>query len=144
MARTERARSGQRALRVGEELRHALSEIFVRKNFSDPELSNSSITVTEVRVSPDLRRAKVYIMVLGEVNSGPILEALIRRSPHLRGQLAQRVKLRFSPELEFLSDESFYHAEKISDLLRRPQVARDLVEVSDINDKKIQDPSGDT
>lgn len=139
MPRTERPRTGQRTLRVGEELRHALSEIFVRSKFNDPELTNSSITVTEVRVSPDLKNAKVYFMLLGQANSGPILEALIRCSPFLRGQLAKRMNLKFTPKLEFRPDESLYHAEKINDLLRLPQVARDLAEVDDIKTRGSSD-----
>ena len=117
---------GQRQLRVGEELRHGLAKILPEAETRDPILENASITVTEVRVSSDLRSATAFVMPLAGANAAEILAALKRCSGFLRGLLAREVPLRYTPDLTFALDASFDQAERIHQLLRRPDVARDL------------------
>ncbi len=121
-------RSGpsQRQLRVGEELRHALSDVFARGELRDPELQGRTLTVTEVRASPDLRNATAYIVPLGAEADEQLLRALARSAPFLRSRLAEMVNLRFSPKLFFAVDRSFEAAQRIEKVLRAPEVARDL------------------
>jgi ribosome-binding factor A len=115
-----------RQQRVGEEIRHALSDLLRRDTLRDPAFVGISITVTEVSVSPDLKNAIVFVMPLGGVDLGPVLQALGRSAPFLRGQLAKQVRLRHIPILRFRADESFDTASKIDALFRQPAVARDL------------------
>lgn len=123
-ARNGRAPS-QRQLRVGEEIRHALAAIVQRAEFRDPDLAGRAITVTEVRVSPDLRNATVFVLPLdGEAD--PVVRALGRASAFLRGQLARAVRLKYMPALHFVHDESFDEAQRIEALMHSPPVARDL------------------
>ena len=138
MPRNAHRPSGQRPLRVGEELRHALARIFERGELRDPDLAETTLTVTEVRVSPDLKAATVYVMPLGGAKSAEILAALRRSAPYLRRTLARAVMLRHAPDLDFALDNSFEHASHIRALLDRPEVARDLAP-----DDKDKD-SGDT
>jgi ribosome-binding factor A len=121
----------QRQLRVGEELRHALSLILQRGELRDPALAAVTITVTEVRMSPDLKNATAFVMPLGGRNAVEVLEALTRSAGYLRGQLARAVPLRFSPLLGFALDTSFDHASRINELLHRPEVERDLGRAAD-------------
>jgi ribosome-binding factor A len=121
----ERAR-GQRRLRVGEELRHALSKILREGECRDPALRNASITVTEVRVSPDLRNATAFVMPLAGTKETEILAGLKRSAAFLKGLLAREVSLRNTPNLAFALDGSFDQADRISALLAQPEVARDL------------------
>ena len=126
-----RRRSGgspptQRQLRVGEELRHVLAGVLARGELRDPALQDLSITVTQVRISPDLRNATAYVMPLGGDRAADSLAALRRAAPFLRGQVARSVDLRLVPQLDFAIDTSFDHAQRIDGLLRRPEVARDL------------------
>lgn len=115
----------QRQLRVGEEIRHALAQLVTKADFRDPELAGQSITITEVRVSPDLRNATVFVAPLsGE--AAPVVAALQRAASYIRGQLAGAVELRHTPSLTFEYDTSFDRAERIGTLLRRPDVERDL------------------
>jgi ribosome-binding factor A len=116
----------QRQLRVGEELRHVVAAIIARGNIRDPELENQSITVTEVRVSPDLRNATVIVVPLGGADMDRVVAALQRAAPYLRREVAREVTLRNTPALTFAPDLSFDEAARIDDLLRRPAVARDL------------------
>jgi len=118
----------QRQLRVGEALRHALSNVLERGNLRDPALRNISITVTEVRASPDLKNATAFVMPLGGKAADAIVEALGRAAPFLRNAIAQQVELRHVPRLQFKVDWSFGQADHIDALLRQPQVARDLDE----------------
>ena len=118
----------QRQLRVGEALRHALSDVLERGNLRDPALRNISITVTEVRASPDLKNATAFVMPLGGKAADAIVEALGRAAPFLRNAIAQQVELRHVPRLQFEVDRSFGQADHIDALLRQPQVARDLDE----------------
>src|SRR5579872_3774641 len=116
----------QRQLRVGEMLRHALSEILRRNEIRDPELDGVSITITQVKPSPDMRYATVYCEPLGGGNAGPIIAALNRHKGFLRGQMGHMITIKFTPDLRFLEDQSFAEAEKIENLLKSPQVQRDL------------------
>ncbi len=116
----------QRQLRVGEELRHAMAQIIERAHFRDPALKDVPITVTEVRVSPDLKNATAYVTPLGGGDTEDVVAALRRAVPYFRGQIARAVKLRAVPGLAFEADTSFEYATKISGLLHRPEVARDL------------------
>jgi len=144
-----RKEPSQRPLRVGEALRHALSEILMRGDVRDPELREASITVTEVRVSPDLRNATVYVMPLGGTNAADMLQALRRAAPYLRRRVAQAVRLRFAPRLTFEVDTSFEHAAHIETLLHSEAVARDLAardehdDEADGDDDRNDDQDGD-
>jgi ribosome-binding factor A len=116
----------QRALRVGELIRHAMSDMLTRGDVHDPVLEGHLITVPEVRMSPDLRMATVYVMPLGGRDIKQVIEALERNKRFLRGEIAHRVNLKFAPELRFRVDERFDEAERIEKLLRTPEVQRDL------------------
>ncbi|HXR95236.1 MAG TPA: 30S ribosome-binding factor RbfA [Rhizomicrobium sp.] len=116
----------QRQLRVGEMLRHALSDILRRNEIRDPELDGVSITITQVKPSPDMRYATVYCAPLGGKNAGPVIAALNRHKGFLRGQMGHMITTKFTPDLRFLEDQSFAEAEKIENLLKSPEVQRDL------------------
>ncbi len=118
--------TSQRPLRVGEELRHALARIFERGELRDPALADATVTVTEVRVTPDLKNATAYVVPLGGANAAEIMAALGRSAPFLRRALAHEVKLRHAPALAFTLDTSFDYASRIDALLRTPTVERDL------------------
>lgn len=124
----KKSSSGQRNLRVGEEIRHALSDIFLRGEAHAPDLLGVSITVSEVRVSPDLKNATAYVMPLAGENKKTTLAALQSSSPELRHLLSKRVKLRYVPKIFFALDESFEEARRISELLKKPEVAKDIGE----------------
>ena len=116
----------QRALRVGELIRHALSDMLTRGDVHDPVLEGHLITVPEVRMSPDLRMATIYVMPLGGRDIKDVIEALDRNKRYLRGEIAHHVNLKFAPDLRFRADERFDEAERIDKLLRTPAVQRDL------------------
>lgn len=116
----------QRQLRVGELIRHAIADVLARGEAPDPMLTTNPITVPEVRMSPDLRLATVYVMPLGGRNKEAVLEALERNNKILRSAVVRRVNLKFAPEVRFRLDERFDEAERIERLLRSPEVARDL------------------
>ena len=116
----------QRQLRAGELIRHALAEILTRGEVHDPVIENHVITVPEVRVTPDLRLATVYVMPLGGRDESEVLSALERNKRFLRGELAHRINMKFAPEIRFRIDERFDEAERIDKLLRMPDVRRDL------------------
>lgn len=143
MAKQRSKTPGQRQLRIGEELRHALAWIFERETFRDPDLAGVHLTVTEVRPSPDLRHARVYIVPLGGGDSGAILAGLQRVKPYLRREMAQRVKLRFIPDLVFAADTTFDEAEHISRLLHKPEVARDLATPDDEQSEESSEGSAE-
>jgi ribosome-binding factor A len=124
--RESQAGPSQRALRVGELIRHAMSDMLTRGDVHDPVLEGHLITVPEVRMSPDLRMATVYVMPLGGRDIKQVIEALERNKRFLRGEIAHRVNLKFAPELRFRVDERFDEAERIEKLLRTPEVQRDL------------------
>lgn len=111
--------SSQRQLRVGEEIRHLLSGYVMRGGFRDPDLQGVNVTVTEVRVSPDLKNATAYVMPLGGADGPRIVAGLNRAAPYLRSQLAKDITLRHTPALRFELDTSFDEAAKIDALLRQ-------------------------
>jgi len=116
----------QRQLRVAEELRHALAKIFQEGECRDPALRDTSIAVTEVRMSPDLRNATAFVVPLGGENAPEIIAGLKRSSAFLRRLVAREVPLRYAPGLVFALDGAFAQADRIAALLARPEVARDL------------------
>ena len=124
--RESQAGPSQRALRVGELIRHAMSDMLTRGDVHDPVLEGHLVTVPEVRMSPDLRMATIYVMPLGGRDIQDVIEALDRNKRYLRGEIAHRVNLKFAPELRFRADERFDEAERIEKLLRTPAVQRDL------------------
>jgi ribosome-binding factor A len=119
----------QRQLRVAEEIRHILAGILLRTEFHDPELNRERLTVSEVRMSPDLKHAAVFVSLLGGRDVTALLPALQRVSPFLRSQIAPRIALRVTPDLKFLPDQALEEATKINRLLHAPEVARDLESV---------------
>jgi ribosome-binding factor A len=125
------AGGSQRQLRVGEIVRHAIAEIFSQGGVHDPVLEGHLITVPEVRMSPDLKLATIYVMPLGGRDTEVVLAALERNRKFLRGELARRVNLKFAPDIRFRVDERFDEAERIEKLLRTPAVQRDLERDSD-------------
>jgi len=116
----------QRQLRAGELIRHALAEILTRGEVHDPVIENHVITVPEVRLTPDLRLATIYVMPLGGRDENEVLAALERNKRFLRGELAHRVNMKFAPEIRFRLDERFNEAERIEKLLRTPEVQKDV------------------
>ena len=118
----------QRQLRVGEELRHILAQVLERGELHDPAVQDTPITVTEVRASPDLKNATAFVVPLGgdAAVTDRVLEGLNRAAPYLRRVLAEKVRLRHTPRINFLADISFDEAGHIEGLLRQPAVARDL------------------
>lgn len=119
-----------RQLRVGEEVRHVLTQVFTRDGLRDPDLAGASVMVTEVRMSPDLRHATAFVIKLGGEDTPEAQKALVRAcrraAPYLRGQMAKELRLQFVPELAFQPDTSFGEAARIGALLNRPEVQRDL------------------
>jgi len=118
----------QRQLRVAEEIRHVLAGVFARQELRDPELADAVITVTEVRIGPDLKLATAFVARLGRSDVDALLPALKRAAPFLRGQVAHALRLRFAPDLSFQPDTALEYATKIERLLHQPEVARDLGE----------------
>ena len=116
----------QRALRAGEVIRHAIADILSRGEVHDPVIQGHVITVPEVRMSPDLKLATIYVMPLGGRDEQAVVDALERNKRFLRGEIAHRVNLKFAPDIRFRIDERFGEAERIEKLLHTPQVQRDL------------------
>ena len=108
----------QRQLRVGELIRHAVSQVFERDEVHDPDIAGKSITVTEVRMSPDLKLATAYVMPLGGEDDVVVVEALDRVAPFLRRRIGEIVALKFLPKLKFVADKTFNQASRIDSLLR--------------------------
>ena len=111
---------------MGEEIRHLLSALFARADFRDPALVGEHVTVAEVRVSPDLKNATAFVSRLGQPDLAPLLPALKRAAPFLRGELARQMRLRVVPQLSFQPDAALEYATKVDALLKAPEVARDL------------------
>ena len=120
------SRGAQRQLRVGEIIRHAVADILSTGGVHDPVLESNLITVPEVRMSPDLKLATVYVMPLGGRDTDKVLKALAANKPFIRTAVARKVDLKFAPDLRFRIDERFDEAERIDKLLRTPAVLRDL------------------
>jgi len=116
----------QRQLRVGELVRHAISDLLMRGEVHDPVIEGHLITVPEVRMSPDLRLATIYIMPLAGRDADEVVAAFERNKKFLRGEISHRVNLKFAPDIRFRADERFGEAERIDKLLCSPQVKRDL------------------
>lgn len=116
----------QRQLRAGELVRHALAEILREEQPSDPALAGVSVTVTEVRLSPDLRHAICFIEPLGGVNAAEVVAGMNRVSKFLRGRLGHAVTLKFTPDLKFIHDDSFNEAARMNRLFDNPKVRQDL------------------
>jgi ribosome-binding factor A len=116
----------QRQLRVGEMLRHAISEILIRGEIRDPDLDSTPVTVTQVIPSPDMRHATVFCEPLGGKNADLIVAALNTHKGFIRGQLGKVIALKFTPELRFVEDKSFAEAQRIEDILKSSRVQRDL------------------
>ncbi len=118
----------QRQLRVAEELRHLLADVFTRVEFHDKQLHGARLTISEVRISPDLKHATIFLTRLGNQDVTPLLPALARAAPFLRAQIAPKLGLRITPDLKFLVDAALDEAVRMNRLLRSPEVARDLGE----------------
>ena len=117
-----------RLLKVGERVRHILSELLTRQEAHDDVLSGTTVSVTEVRMSPDLRQAKAYVKPLLGEDEGKVLKALQVNTAFFQREVAKRLGLKFAPRLQFRTDESFDEASRIEQLLDDPRVARDLDE----------------
>ncbi len=128
MARHNETPEGRsvRLLRVGEQVRHALSEILARGDVHDETLASHSVSITEVRMSPDLRHATVFVKPLLGADEEEVLRALRKHVRYLRGEVSRRVNTKYAADLKFLADESFDEGSHIDALLRSPAVARDL------------------
>jgi ribosome-binding factor A len=126
MTKTRGKPPSQRQLRVGEELRHALARLLERGELRDPGLEGKAITVTEVRVSPDLRQATAFVVPLGGTDTAAVVAALRHAAPFIRGRLGQAVTLRYTPQISFEPDLSFEQAAAVERLLHDPKVRRDL------------------
>lgn len=116
----------QRQLRVGEIVRHALADILTRGQMADPALDGVVITVPEVRMSPDLKNAVALVMPLGGRDTAKVMAALERSRKWFRGQIARRVDLKFAPDVHFRLDTRFDDDDAVTQVLHRPEVARDL------------------
>jgi ribosome-binding factor A len=116
----------QRQLRVGEIVRHVLADIFLRGDLQDKELQGARLTVSQVRVSPDMRQATVYVARLGGGEMGDTLKALARARGYLRSRVGHELTTKFTPDLAFEEDRSFDEAQHIAQILHSPEVAADL------------------
>jgi ribosome-binding factor A len=121
----------QRQLRVGEEIRHVLAGLFLRHEFRDPDLADTEITVTEVRISPDLKKATAFVTRLGRTDIDAKLPALKRAAPFFRAQVAQAMRLRVAPDISFQPDTALDYAMHINQLLHDPHIAQDLAKTSE-------------
>jgi ribosome-binding factor A len=115
-----------RLLRVGEQTRHALSDVLMRGDVHDPTLASHLVSITEVRMSPDLRHATVFVKPLLGKDEDAVLKALRQNTAYLQSEVARRVNMKYAAKLKFLADESFDEGSRIDALLRAPDVARDL------------------
>lgn len=126
MSRQKHTGPTQRQLRVGEMLRHALADILRRGDIRDPDLVGVSVTITQVKPSPDMRHATVFCEPLGGKNASAVIAALNRNKAYLRGEMGHLIALKFTPDLRFIEDESFAEAQKIETILKSDRVQRDL------------------
>jgi ribosome-binding factor A len=122
-------------LRVGELIRHVMADLLAQSVVSDPVLERQVITVPEVRMSPDLKLATIFVMPLGGRDLPQVLDALDRHRKFLRTELAHKVNLRFAPDIRFRADETFDKASRIDQLLESPEVKRDLAVLGDNHDQ---------
>ena len=127
MPRSTTSGPSQRMLRVGEQVRHALSETLQRGEIIDPVIENSVVSVSEVRMSPDLKIATAFVSPLGTTDTGAVIEALNRHAKFIRGRVSGALRqMKYMPEFRFRLDTSFDNFAKINELLKSPEVARDL------------------
>ena len=134
MARPHHASSGepsQRMLRVGELIRHAMSELLSRGEIVDPVLEKHVVTIPSVRMSPDLKLATIYVMPLGGQDTAAVIEALDRNKKFLRTEIAHRVNLKYAPDNRFRQYDGFDASAKIDALLNSPKVKQDLASKED-------------
>ncbi|HZZ68907.1 MAG TPA: 30S ribosome-binding factor RbfA [Phenylobacterium sp.] len=130
----------QRQLRAGELTRHALVEILREQEINDPELAGVSVTITEVRMSPDLRHATVFIEPLGGGDqANVVVKALNRHHKFLRGRLGHAIDMKFTPALKFLHDETFDEAARMNRLFQDPRVQQDLIPTEPSDSWKDED-----
>ncbi len=113
--------ASKRQLRVGEQLRHIISEVLAEGNIHDPDLVGTSVTVTEVNPSPDMRNATVYVLPLGGLNEDTIIKALNRSSGFIQSEMGRQLTMKFTPRLSFKKDESFEYGDHIDSLIREIQ-----------------------
>ncbi len=113
-------------LRVGELVRHALSDMFMRGDVIDPVVESATITVPEVRMTPDLKLAKAYVMPLGGEHADEIVKALNNHARFIRGEVGHKINLKYAPEIRFYIDNTFEEADRIESLLRTERVQKDL------------------
>lgn len=125
----------QRQLRVGEEIRHILSDVLRQAHFRDPDLDGMVVTVTEVRVSPDLKNATAFVIPLAGEEGGKIIAGLTRAQAYIRTLVAQEINLRFAPTLSFKLDTSFDIASRIDQVLHRPDVRADIEKPAEPDEK---------
>ena len=116
----------QRMLRIGELIRHKIAEMLTRGDIHDDVIAGHSITIPEVRISPDMKIATVYVMPLGGKDIKPVIDALTRHKKYIRTQVAQTLNLRYAPDLRFREDETFEEATRIDRLLDSPKVRQDV------------------
>ena len=129
------SKQGQRQLRVGELLRHALDEVLQRGEINDPVLESHVVTVPEVRVSPDLKHASAYVMPLGGRDEAEVITALNRHRKYVRGLMARRINLKNTPDITFVRDDSFDAAARMDALLDSPEVRRDTADSPEDSDE---------
>ena len=116
----------QRQLRVGELVRHAIADMLARGEVHDSVIEGHLITVPEVRMSPDLKLATIYVMPMGGRDASEVVAAFEKHKKFLRAEIAHRINLKFAPDIRFRKDDRFAEAERIDKLLRSPEIARDL------------------
>jgi len=121
----------QRGLRVGEIIRHALSEMLTRGDVRDEVLQSHIVSISEVRLSPDLKLATCYVLPLGGKDTDAVIEALNQHKKFIRGAISHQINLKFAPELRFHADNTFAEAERIERLLHSPQVRQDIEKKDD-------------
>ncbi|MCE7030330.1 30S ribosome-binding factor RbfA [Jiella avicenniae] len=143
MARSSSSAPSQRMLSVGEKVRHALTEVFQRGEILDPLLERAMVSVSEVRMSPDLKIATAYVTVLGQEDTEPFVAALNRNAKFIRGRLAPALKqMKYMPEVRFRTDTSFDNFARIDAILKSPEVQRDLDHDED-GEAPAEDTDGD-
>lgn len=128
----DKSMPSQRQLRVGEQVRHALTEVIQRGELRDPVLEGAVLSVNEVRMSPDLKIATVFVTALGREDMAPVIKALAANAKFIRGRVAPALRqMKYMPQFRFRADTSFDNFSKIDELLRSPEVARDLDHVDE-------------
>ena len=129
--RGEPAALSQRQLRAGELVRHALVDILREEEFSEPALAGVSVTISQVRMSPDLKHATAYVEPLGGGHSQDVVDGLNRAARFLRGRLGRLIDMKFTPDLKFRHDESFDEVDRMAKLFDDPRVRQDLEQDDD-------------